>query len=118
LGAERTATCFFGGVRWRFEEHIPEQRRKIDRISLFRAKSGLELRTDHTLNYEEYNTYACPWHNNITAVVASFRTAKALKRNPGSSFDIPTFQWRNSVRFEWHSQQLLDLGLMEPGQWC
>ena len=109
---------FFGGVRWRFEEHIPEQRRKIDRISLFRAKSGLELHTDHTLNDEEYNTYACPWHNNITAVVASFRTAKALKRNPGSSFDISTFQWRNSVQFEWHSQQLLDLGLMEPGQWC
>jgi hypothetical protein len=109
---------FFGGVRWRFEEHIPEQRRKIDRISLFRAKSGLDLRTDHTLNDEEYNTYACPWHNNITAVVASFRTAKALKRNPGLSFDISTFKWRNSVQFEWHSQQLLDLGLMEHGQWC
>jgi hypothetical protein len=25
--------------------------------------------------------------------------------------------WHNSAPFEWHSQQLLDLGLMEPGQW-
>ncbi len=108
---------FFGGLRWRYEEHIPAPRRKIDRISLFRAKPGLTLRKNHTFDDEEYNTYACPWHNNLTAAIVSFRTAKALKRNPGSTFDIPTFKWHNSTPFEWHSRQLLDLGLMEPGQW-
>ncbi len=108
---------FFGGLRWRFEEHVPPKRRKIDRISLFRAAKGLVLRDDHTLNVEEYNTYACPWHNNVTMSLCSFRTAKALKTNPGSKYDIRTFQWHNSIRFNWHSQQLLDLGLMEPGQW-
>ncbi|MGC9371123.1 MAG: glycosyltransferase family 2 protein [Paracoccaceae bacterium] len=108
---------FFGGLRWRFEEHVPEDRRKIDRISLFRARPGLRLRPDHTFNDEEYNTYSCPWHHNLTAAVCSFRTAKALKQNPGSTFDIPTFEWHNSVPFEWTSQQLLELGLMEPGQW-
>jgi len=108
---------FFGGLRWRYEEHVPLPRRKIDRVSLFRAKAGLRLREDHTFNDEEYNTYACPWHNNLTASVCSFRTAKALKRNPGSTYDIETFRWHNSVPFEWHSRQLLDLGLMEPGQW-
>jgi hypothetical protein len=108
---------FFGGLRWRHEEHVPAARRKIDRISLFRAKPGLQLRADHTFNDEEYNTYACPWHNNLTAAVASFRTAKALKRNPGSTYDIQSFRWHNSTPFEWHSRQLLDLGLMEPGQW-
>jgi len=108
---------FFGGLRWRYEEHIPAPRRKIDRIALFRCKDGLELRTDHTFNDEEYNTYACPWHNNLTSAIMSFRTAKALKSNPGSMFDIKTFKWHNSTQFEWHSRQLLDLGLMEPGQW-
>ncbi len=108
---------FFGGLRWRFEEHIPPSRRKIDRIALFRAKKGLRLRDNHTFNDEEYNTYACPWHNNITAAIVSFRTAKALKSNAGSTFDIPTFKWHNSTGFEWNSQQLMDLGLMEPGQW-
>ena len=108
---------FFGGLRWRFEEHIPKPRRRIDRIGLFRAQKGLMLREDHTFSIEEYNTYACPWHNNLTAAIASFRTAKALKTNPGSTFDIPTFQWHNSVPFGWESQQLMDLGLMEPGQW-
>ncbi|HEY9039265.1 MAG TPA: hypothetical protein VIN05_10035 [Roseovarius sp.] len=108
---------FFGGLRWRYEEHIPTRRRNIDRIALFRAKPGLTLRDDHVFSDEEYNTYACPWHNNLTAAIASFRTAKALKSNPGSTFDIPTFKWHNSAPFEWHSRQLLDLGLMEPGQW-
>jgi len=108
---------FFGGLRWRFEEHIPPARRKIDRIALFRTKPGLHLRADHTFDDEEYNTYSCAWHHNITAAICSFRTAKALKSNAGSTFDIHTFRWHNSTEFGWHSQQLLDLGLMEPGQW-
>lgn len=108
---------FFGGLRWRYEEHVPVPRRKIDRVGIFRGKEGLQLLEDHTFDDEEYNTYACPWHNNLTATICSFRTAKALKRNPGSTFDIHTFKWHNSVAFEWHSRQLLDLGLMEPGQW-
>lgn len=108
---------FFGGLRWRFEEHIPATRRKIDRIALFRAAPGLRLRDDHTFTDEEYNTYSCPWHHNITAAICSFRTAKALKSNAGSTFDIHNFRWHNSTAFHWHSQQLLDLGLMEPGQW-
>jgi hypothetical protein len=108
---------FFGGLRWRLEEHVPMKRRKIDRIALFRAKPGLELRTNFTFSDEEYNTYACPWHHNISTAIVSFRTAKALRTNAGSKFGINTFLWHNSVPFQWHSQQLLDLGLMEPGQW-
>jgi hypothetical protein len=108
---------FFGGLRWRFEEHIPPARRRIDRVGIFRAKPGLTIRGDHTFDDPEYNTYSCPWHHSLTATICSFRTAKALKRNPGSAFDIHSFRWHNSAPFVWHSQQLLDLGLMEPGQW-
>ncbi|KPP89566.1 MAG: hypothetical protein HLUCCA08_09680 [Rhodobacteraceae bacterium HLUCCA08] len=108
---------FFGGLRWRFEEHIPKPRRRIDRIGLFRNRPGLQFRPDHTFSDPEYNTYSCPWHHSLTAAICSFRTAKALKRNPGSTFEIDTFMWHNSAPFTWHSQQLLDLGLMEPGQW-
>ncbi|NTT86274.1 glycosyltransferase family protein [Tabrizicola fusiformis] len=108
---------FFGGLRWRFEEHVPVIRRKIDRIALFKTAPGLVLRGDYTFSDEEYNTYACAWHHNITTAIASFRTAKALRSNAGSMFDIHDFSWHNSVPFQWHSQQLMDLGLMEPGQW-
>jgi hypothetical protein len=96
---------------------VPWTRRRIDRIALFRAQPGLKLRDDFTLSDEEMNTYACPWHNNLTSCIVSFRTAKALRSNPGSRFAINTFLWQNSAPFEWHSQQLLDLGLMESGQW-
>ncbi|HEY0213568.1 MAG TPA: glycosyltransferase family 2 protein [Paenirhodobacter sp.] len=108
---------FHGGLRWRFEEHIAPTQRRIDRIPLFRAAPGLQLLPDHRFNIEEYNTYACPWHHNLTAAVASFRVAKGLKYNPGSTFAVTDFRWYNSVRFEWRGQQLMDLGLMEPGQW-
>lgn len=108
---------FFGGLRWRYEEHVPPTRRKIDRIPLFRARKGLRIRWDHTFEDEEYNTYACPWHHNVSAAICSFRTAKALRTNPGSRNAISSFKWHNSTPFEWHSRQLLDLGLMESGQW-
>ena len=108
---------FHGGLRWRFEEHVPESRRRIDRISLFRARRGRKLLPDHTFVEEELNTYACPWHNSPTATVMSFRTAKALRTNPGSRNDVTEFRWPGSARFEWRSAQLMELGLMEPGQW-
>lgn len=107
----------FGGLRWRFEEHIPKARQHIDRVSFIRATPGLQMLPDRTFNLAEYNTFSCPWHNNLSAAIASFRTAKALRRNPGSRAAITTFHWPRSETFNWHSQQLLDLGLMEPGQW-
>lgn len=106
-----------GGLRWRFEDHIPYARRRIDRIALFKAQKGLKLLPDHTFNIPEYNTYACPWHHNLTAAICSFRAAKALKTNAGSTFAISSFCWTHSTQFQWTSQQLLDLGLIEPGQW-
>ncbi len=107
----------FGGLRWRFEEQVPYWRRRIDRVSLFRAVPGLQMLPDRRFNLPEFDTYSCPWHNNITAAICSFRTAKALKRNPSSRNQIDQFHWRNAAPFSWQSQQLCDLGLMEPGQW-
>ncbi len=107
----------FGGLRWRFEEHIAKERQRTDRTAFFRAQPGLQMLPDRSFNLDEYNTYSCPWHNNLSAAIGSFRTAKALRRNPGSRAVINTFHWPQSERFSWQSQQLLDLGLMEPGQW-
>lgn len=107
----------FGGLRWRHEEHVAPERRRIDRIALFRARNGLRMNADFTLSDEEANTLSCPWHHNLTAAVCSFRAAKALRRNPASRQAIPGFHWFGSEPFRWNSQQLMDLGLMEPGQW-
>lgn len=107
----------FGGLSWRYEEFVPWERRRIDRVSLFRAKPGLLIREDLTLSEPEMNTVACQWHHNVTMAIASFRVAKSLKRNPGSTFEIESMMWRRSERFEWRAQQLLELGFIEPGQW-
>jgi hypothetical protein len=107
----------FGGLAWRYEQFIPWDRRRIDRISLFRAADGLKMREDFTLSEPEMNTVACQWHHNVTAAVASYRVAKSLKRNPGSTFEIDSMLWRQSQRFDWSADQLLELGMIEPGQW-
>jgi hypothetical protein len=107
----------FGGLRWRFEEHVAPDRRRLDRVALFRAARKLVMGADRLFSDAEYNTYACPWHHSATAAVCSFRAAKALRRNPGSRHAIDTFHRSKSVRFSWQAQQLLDLGMMEPGQW-
>ncbi len=107
----------YGGLRWRFEEHIARPRQTLNRVAFFRAVPGLKMQADRHFNLAEFNTVSCPWHNNLTAAIASFRTAKALRRNPGSRDVITTFNCPQSQRFDWQSQQLLDLGLIEPGQW-
>jgi len=107
----------FGGLTWRYEEFIPWDRRRIDRIPLFRALDGLRIQDDLSLNVPEMNTLSCPWHHNVTVAIASFRVAKSLKRNPGSMFEIESFMWSGSTKFEWKSEQLLELGIIEPGQW-
>lgn len=107
----------FGGLKRRFEEYVPYNKRRIDRKALFNCTENLSLNSDFTFNEDEYNTYSCPWHNNLTAAIMSFRTVKAFRINPASKRDIENFNWENSERFRWHSQQLLDLGFIEPGQW-
>lgn len=107
----------FGGLKWRYSEHVPWDRQRIDRVPLFKAQAGLELDTHFRLSVPEMNTFSCPWHHNITCAIASYRTGKSLLRNPGSAAVIDSFMWGQSIPFEWRSKQLMELGMMEPGQW-
>lgn len=107
----------YGGLRWRFEEHIPWKKRRIDRVMLFRARPDLTLQADFTLSDPVLNAQQCEWHHNLTCAMASFRTAKALMRSPGARASIDGFLWPGSVPFRWTGEELLNLGFMEPGQW-
>lgn len=107
----------FGGLKWRYSEHVPWDRQRIDRIAFFKAEKGLSFGADFRLNEPELNTHSCPWHHNVTGALASYRTAKSLRRNPGSAAAIGGFKWERSTPFDWSSKQLLDLGLIEAGQW-
>lgn len=107
----------FGGLRWRFEKHIPWEKRRIDRICMFKVSYGLTIGDDFRLSEPELNTISCEWHNNLTMGVLSFRVTKALMHNPGSAEAIDSFYWSGSVKFNWRSDQLMELGFIEPGQW-
>lgn len=106
-----------GGLRHRFADHVAPGRDRIDRVVLFRARRGLVMAEDFTLNDAEMNTRTAPWHASPTCAVASFRAAKALMANPGSRADIGSFAWWGSTPFDWTPDSLLRAGLMEPGQW-
>jgi hypothetical protein len=107
----------FGGLRRRHEDHIPPPLRRIDRPALFRARPGLRIDRNFLLVDPELNARSSPWHRSLTACVASFRAAKALRALPAARDGIASFMWRGSRPFDWRSQQLMEAGLMEPGQW-
>ena len=107
----------FGGLKWRFAEHVPFERQRIERISFFLARTDLTIDDQGVLSDAEMNTLTSPWHNSMTFAVASFRVAKSLRRNPGSFDEIQSFKWSQSEPFSWRSDHLMTRGFMEPGQW-
>jgi len=46
---------FYAGLRWRFEEHILNDRGRIDRIALVRTEKDLTRCNDHTWSMKDRN---------------------------------------------------------------
>lgn len=40
----------YRGLKWRFEEHLPWTKRRIDRVALFEARKGLEMDSEQLFN--------------------------------------------------------------------
>ena len=104
----------YGGLRWRYSEHFSDEERIINQSSVFKVHSELDLYTPSRFNDAEYNTISCPWHNNVTICTVSFRAYKKLRQERP---DITNFKWFHTQKLDWSSKQLMELGLMEPGQW-
>jgi len=107
----------YGGLAWRFEEHLGGAEHHIGRPALFRARKGEHLGIDLRFTALEYGSVACPWHNNPTGAIVTLRNARRLFGQPGFGAVRSKLIWRGSTRFEWNSRQLLELGLIETGQW-
>ncbi|MFS4439430.1 hypothetical protein ACMA5I_14555 [Paracoccaceae bacterium GXU_MW_L88] len=106
-----------GGLRWRRAELLTEPQQRLDRVPLFRAVPGLTLDEELRFNIEEMNTLACPWHNNLTMAVPSTRFARVICEDTPTLSEIPDFCWHGSEPYRGTSYQLMEAGLMEPGQW-
>lgn len=114
--AEYPQAEIMGGLHWRFAEHVAPGAR-LDRPALHVARPDLAMTPDLHLSDPALNAVSCPWHNNVTAAIASFRMARALVRNPASAAAIDGFLWEGTRRFDWTDRQLLEHGFMEAGQW-
>ncbi len=96
-------------------EHIPFGKRRIDRISLFKAKPDCGF-CRLTLSETVANTFACKWHHNLMPRSVPSEPQRRCDTNPGSRHAIQTFAGRTrSVPLA--QPTVMDLGLMEPGQW-
>lgn len=107
----------YGGLGWRYEEYTPRDMFRISRPALFTTGSGVTLSDELWLSDDEANAVSCPWHHNPTMALMSVRRARALRNHPKFGQGVKTFMWPNSERFEWRSEQLVNHGLIEKGQW-
>ena len=106
-----------GSLGWRFEELSTRDMHQIGRSSLIKADAGLTLDRFWRFGAPEMDSVACPWHNSPTGAVMSLRRAYRIVAHPGFPDVADDLIWQGSVRFEWSSRQLLERGMIEPGQW-
>lgn len=107
----------YGGLGWRFEEYAPVALSRVNRPAFIRAGNGARFGEDLWLTTADANAISCPWHANPTMAIMSFRRTRRLLSHPNFRGAIDTLVWPNSRRFEWRSDQLSALGLIEAGQW-
>lgn len=107
----------FGGLGWRFQEFVPDAMRQIGQAQFFKAAAGVYLGADLVFQDLNYAAVSCPWHHSPTGAVMSLRRARRIMAHPNFPPMRDRLIWHGSRRFEWTSRQLLELGMIEPGQW-
>lgn len=107
----------YGGLGWRYEEYVPVATSRVNRPALFQARAGLRIGDDLWLDEDVMNTVACPWHNNPTMALMTTRRARMLLEHPNFKSAVTSLIWPKSEKFKWQSEQLVQHGLIEAGQW-
>lgn len=107
----------YGGLGWRFAEYTPKELHQIGRASLFRATKGVWMDRKYLFEDPEYASVQCKWHHNPTAAMMTLRRARKIAAHPNFHEVRGKLVWAGTQRFDWTSQQLLELGMIEPGQW-
>ena len=107
----------YGGLSWRFEELVTDQMHQLGRSALVQVGGNLALDRNWRFDDPEYDSVSCPWHHSPTGAVMSLRRTWRIMAHPGFTDVAGDLIWQGSTPFEWTSQQLLELGIIEPGQW-
>ena len=107
----------YGGLGWRFEELAPKALAQLGRSALVRVERGLALDRNWRFGDPDYDSVSCPWHHSPTGAVMSLRRTWRIMAHPGFTDVAGDLIWHGSTPFDWTSRQLLELGMIEPGQW-
>lgn len=107
----------FGGLGWRFAEYAVQGMEQIGRSSLFLANRDVLLTRAYVFDLAEYNSVQCKWHHSPTAAMMTLRRSRRIMAHPQFHTVRGKLIWAGSERFDWTSRQLLELGMIEPGQW-
>ena len=107
----------FGGLGWRMQELCPRGMEQIGRTVLFRAARGVHLGPQMMFEDEDYASVSCPWHNSPTGAVMSLRRTRRIMAHPNFAPLRARLEWRGTEPFGWSSAELLERGMIEPGQW-
>lgn len=107
----------YGGLGWRFEELAPDNMAQIGRSALVRADRGIALDRNWRFGDRHYDSVSCPWHHSPTGAVMTLRRTWRIMAHPGFADVCGDLIWQGSARFDWTSRQLLEDGMIEPGQW-
>ncbi|MEM1160770.1 MAG: hypothetical protein AAGJ28_07535 [Pseudomonadota bacterium] len=108
---------FYGGMGWRFEELTPPEQQQCGRSSLILAQKGVHLNREMLFGEVEYDSISCPWHHNPTGAVMSLRRSARIMAHPNFPDVAHSLIWAGTTKWDWTSRQLLELGMIEPGQW-
>ena len=114
---EEQVLRLYGGLGWRFAEFTPKDLQQIGRTSLFRATKGVWMDRKYLFEDPDYASVSCKWHHNPTAAIMTLRRARRVMAHPRFHEARGKLIWEGSEPFDWNSQQLLELGMIEPGQW-
>lgn len=107
----------YGGLGWRFEEMTPPHLQQIGRTVLLKPGPDTAMNQELLFGDTEYDSVSCPWHHNPTGAVMSLRRSRRIMAHPAFAEVAHRLVWSGSEPFQWRSDQLLDLGMIEPGQW-
>lgn len=107
----------FGGLGWRFEELTPGHMQQIGRAAMLRPARGVEIDRNLTFEHPDYASVSAPWHHSPTGAVMTLRRSWRIFAHPRFPELRRSLHWRGTTPFEWSSRQLLELGMIEPGQW-
>jgi hypothetical protein len=107
----------FGGLRRHFEKHVPWEKRRLDRVASVSGRSWVEIPARFHLQPARIQHNFLPMASQCNRSCRLISGRQIFAPQSGQPQCHLQFSMARIRAIKWHSQHLMDLGFMEPGQW-